>query len=400
MTKGVKAALAAIAGLLRKAGPGWAKIAAGAASMLRSAAATVVSATRAVTSRGAALGWMKLGLGALVCVMLLGGGSVLLWLAAPAETPGDAPTDGETVVFTVAPGATFEQVTDTLVARGLIRRPLLFRAYGRLRRDDRNVRSGTYALAAGTLWVNLLDALVEGRVRMMSVTIPEGFTLPQIAARIAGITELAADTVRARLGGEGAHDRWDLPGPGLEGYLFPDTYLFAGGVPLDAVVGALSERYRSYWTPERRARAAELELSEREVVTLASIIQAEARVFDEMPSISAVYHNRLRIGMLLQADPTVLYALGGHRPRLLFAAIDSVADNPYNTYTQGGLPPGPIGAPGADALDAALYPADADYLYFVANADGSHTFSRTLTEHNRAVARSRREAAGAGPGGA
>ena len=368
--------------------------------MLRSAAATVVSATRAVASRGAALGWMKLGLGAVVCAMLLGGGSVLLWLAAPVETRGDAPAEGDTVVFTVAPGATFEQVTDTLVARGLIRRPLLFRAYGRLRRDDRNVRSGTYALAAGTLWVNLLDALVEGRVRMVSVTIPEGFTLPQIAARIAGITELAADTVRARLGGDGAHDRWDLPGPGLEGYLFPDTYLFAGGVPLDAVVGALSERYRSYWTPERRARAAELELSEREVVTLASIIQAEARVFDEMPSISAVYHNRLRIGMLLQADPTVLYALGGHRPRLLFAAIDSVADNPYNTYTQGGLPPGPIGAPGADALDAALYPADADYLYFVANADGSHTFSRTLTEHNRAVARSRREAAGAGPGGA
>ena len=233
---------------------------------------------------------------------------------------------------------------------------------------------------------------------MVAVTIPEGFTLPRIATRIAGITELPADTVRVRLRGQDAHKRWGLPGPGLEGYLFPDTYLFAGGVPLDAVVEAMRERYRSYWTPAREARATELELSEREVVTLASIIQAEARVSDEMPAISAVYHNRLRIGMLLQADPTVLYALGGHRPRLLFAAMDSVAGHPYNTYTQGGLPPGPIGTPGAAALDAALHPAEVDYLYFVANADGSHTFSRTLAEHNRAVARARRAVAGAGSG--
>lgn len=388
------------AALARKAWYRWAEDALGAAtSTLRRVLGGVAPATRAAIRRGAALGWQKIVAGSAAGVMLVGGASVLIWLAEPVETPGDAPAPGETVVFTVAPGATFGQVTDTLVARGLIRRPLLFRAYGRLRRDERNVRSGTYALDAGTGWASLLDALVEGRVRMVAVTIPEGFTLPRIATRIAGITELPADTVRVRLGGQDAHKRWSLPGPGLEGYLFPDTYLFAGGVPLDAVVEAMSERYRSYWTLAREARAAELELSEREVVTLASIIQAEARISDEMPAISAVYHNRLRIGMLLQADPTVLYALGGHRPRLLFAAMDSVADHPYNTYTQGGLPPGPIGAPGAAALDAALHPAEVDYLYFVADADGSHTFSRTLTEHNRAVARARRVAAGAGPGG-
>lgn len=382
MSRRVNAELEAIAGLVRRVN------------------AAAASAGRSAIRRGAALGWPKIVLGAAACVILLGGVSALLWLAAAAETLGDAPADGETVVFTVASGATFEQITDTLVVRGLIRRPLLFRVYGRLRRDDRNVRSGTYAVDAGTGWASLLDDLVEGRVRMVAVTIPEGFTLPQIATRIADITDLPADTVRARLGGRDDHVRWNLPGPGLEGYLFPDTYLFAGGVPLEAVLEAMSERHLSYWTPERKARAAELGLSEREVVTLASIVQAEVRVPDEMPTISAVYHNRLRIGMRLQADPTVLYALGGHRSRLLFAAIDSVTDNPYNTYSQGGLPPGPIGAPGAAALDAALHPAEVDYLYFVANADGSHTFSRTLTEHNRAVARSRREAAGAGPGGA
>ena len=135
-------------------------------------------------------------------------------------------------------------------------------------------------------------------------------------------------------------------------------------------------------------------MSENELVTLASIIQAEARRVEEMPTISAVYHNRLRLGYRLQADPTVLYALGGHRKRLLFAAIDSVADNPYNTYTQRGLPPGPIAAPGEAAIHAALYPADERYLYFVARPDGSHIFTNSLEEHNRAreVARSKRSA--------
>jgi UPF0755 protein len=157
---------------------------------------------------------------------------------------------------------------------------------------------------------------------------------------------------------------------------------------------AMVERYRAVWTPRRRARLDSLELSEAEVVTLASIVQAEARRSDEMTRIAGVYTNRLRLGMLLQADPTVLYALGGYRERLLFAAIDSVAGHPYNTYTQPGLPPGPIGSPGELAIDAALNPTG-DYLYFVAWPDGSHLFTRSLAEHNEAVGRAR-AAAGQG----
>lgn len=162
---------------------------------------------------------------------------------------------------------------------------------------------------------------------------------------------------------------------------------------MESVIQAMVRRYHQAWTPQRRARLDSLGLSEREVVTLASIVQAEARKQDEMPRIASVYHNRLRRGWLLQADPTVLYALGGYRERLLFAAIDSVADNPYNTYKQPGLPPGPIGAPGDAALQAALYPSEEAFLYFVAWPDGSHVFSRTLAEHNRAVAAARREQA-------
>jgi UPF0755 protein len=132
-------------------------------------------------------------------------------------------------------------------------------------------------------------------------------------------------------------------------------------------------------------------MSEREVVTLASIVQAEAVWSNEMPSISSVYHNRLRTGQALYADPTVLYALGGHRERLLYAAIDSVANNPYNTYRNPGLPPGPIGSPGEQALDAALNPAQTGYFYFVARPDGTHVFTESVDQHNAAKERARRE---------
>lgn len=284
---------------------------------------------------------------------------------------------------------------DALHASGLIRQTGLLRVYGRWKRIDREIRAGTYRFQPGTGWRRILDDLTAGRVTTEAVTIPEGFTLDQIAPRIAAVTGDAPERVAALLADSLDATDWEVPGPGLEGYLFPDTYRFAPGVPLGTVVSSLTGRYRSVWSDAWRARLDSLGMSEGEVVTLASIIQAEARVASEMPIISAVYHNRLRRGMPLQADPTVLYALGGHRPRLLYAAMDSVANHPYNTYTRSGLPPGPIGAPGEAAIRAALFPADTTVLFFVARVDGSHVFSRTLAEHNRAVAEYRRERAAA-----
>jgi UPF0755 protein len=302
-----------------------------------------------------------------------------------------APTDGEPVELTIPQGASFREVVDSLESAGLVTSPRLFRIYSRMRGVDRQVRAGEYTLRIGTPWSRILDDLTEGRVVTESLTVPEGFTLKQMAPRIARITELDPDSVEARLQGDSLGILWDVPGPGLEGYLFPDTYRFAQGASFAEVVGAMVEQYKLSWTAERRERLSALGMSEREVVTLASIVQAEARVIEEMPLISSVFHNRLQRGYLLQADPTVLYALGGSRPRLLYAAMDSVADHPYNTYTHTGLPPGPIGAPGLAALDAALNPADSDLLYFVARTDGTHVFSRTLAEHNRAVAETRRD---------
>lgn len=300
---------------------------------------------------------------------------------------------GDPVEVTVPPGASFGAVVDSLAVRGVVRSPTAFRAFARLRGDDRRVRSGTYVLTPGTRWKEILAILTEGRVVTVPMTVPEGLRLDQIASRIARFVEADSADVLAFLRGDDAAERFAVPGPGLEGYLFPDTYRFAAGVPTQTVVEAMVGRYRRVWTPERRARLDSLGMSEGELVTLASIVQAEARRTAEMPSIASVYHNRLRQGMLLQADPTVLYALGGYRERLLFAAIDSVAENPYNTYTQPGLPPGPIGAPGEEAIEAALHPADEPYLYFVARYDGTHVFSRTLAEHNRAVAATRAERA-------
>ncbi|MCA9737839.1 MAG: endolytic transglycosylase MltG [Gemmatimonadetes bacterium] len=297
---------------------------------------------------------------------------------------------GAAVEVTVPAGSPFVAVVDSLSARGLVDQPLLFRVYARVRGAESQVRSGRYAFRTGDGWARILDDMVAGRVMTVAMTIPEGFTLRQIAPRVAALSEASEDSVQQAFRAADVESVYEVPGPGLEGYLFPDTYRFAAGTPVRAVLDAMTDRYRAFWTPERRARLAALEMSERELVTLASIVQAEARRPDEMPSIASVYHNRLERGWRLEADPTVLYALGGPRARLLYAAIDSVADHPYNTYRQAGLPPGPIGAPGEAALDAALHPAQEPYLFFVARPDGYHTFTRTLSEHNRAKAEAQR----------
>jgi len=306
-------------------------------------------------------------------------------LTAP-ELPG-----GEAVVE-IPQGATLQEAVAILEAEQVVGRPAVFRIYARLRGLDRSVKAGTYRLWRDAPYGEILGILTDGRMVTYPMTIPEGWTLDAMAGRIA--TAAGSDSVTVAEILDGASDSdWDVPGPGLEGYLFPDTYRFAERVGVERVVAAMVHGYHSNWTPERRELLAASGMTEREAVTLASIIQAESGNAREMPTISSVYHNRLRIGMLLQADPTVQYALtesfGGRRSRLLYAAIDSVAEHPYSTYHHPGLPPGPIGAPGAAALNAALAPDSTDYLYFVAGPDGSHIFSRSLREHNNAINRIR-----------
>jgi UPF0755 protein len=280
-------------------------------------------------------------------------------------------------------------VADTLAAHGVIGWPRFFELYVRVKKADSQVKAGTYELPRGAGWSRSLEALVSGRVVTVAVTIPEGWTISQIAGRLAPIAGIPEDSVAQRLLDPALAESLKVPGPNLEGYLFPETYRFAQAVSAETIAAEMVDRYREIWTPERLAALDSLGMTERELVTLASIIQSEARWEDEMPLIAAVFHNRLRRPMRLQADPTVQYALESRQSRLLYSHIDSVADNPYNTYTHDGLPPGPIGSPGISAIDAALKPASVPYLYFVAGDDGRHEFSRTLREHNRAIQRLR-----------
>ena len=304
--------------------------------------------------------------------------------------------EGDSVIVEIPAGATSRVVADILVANDVVNSSGLFHLYVRIRRADRRLKAGTYRLSTGSSMRSALRSLSRGEVETVAMTIPEGFRVRQMAPRIAEVTGATESEVLTSLRDPSLLTRYAVPGPGVEGYLFPDTYRFAQGVTIQAVVEAMISRYSEVWTPERRARLEALEFTEGQIVTLASIVQAEARRVDEMPRISGVYHNRLEAGWLLQADPTVLYALGGYRERLLYAAIDSVEDNPYNTYSNRGLPPGPIGSPGERAIEAALTPEEHDFMYFVAWPDGSHVFTRSLTEHNTAKenARSARERVG------
>jgi UPF0755 protein len=314
----------------------------------------------------------------------------LLCCAVLPVACGSGEGEGEPVRLTVPAGASFSQVADTLSARNVIGGTSLFKLYARLTGAATAVQPGTYAFRPNTSWRRILDDLQAGRVLTARVVVPEAWDLRGIAPRIAAALDMDADTVFFFLTDTAVVTRFEVPGPTLEGYLYPATYTFPLAAPLDTVVATMIATYRRVWTPERRARADSIGLNEREVVTLASIIEKEARQRDEMTTISAVYHNRLRRGQRLEADPTVQYALGEHQQRLLYAHIDSVADNPYNTYRHAGLPPGPIGSPSAQGIDAALRPADVDFLFFVARPDGTHIFTRNFAEHTRARATVRR----------
>jgi len=306
------------------------------------------------------------------------------------SSKGDDPVEETEVV--VPSGATALQVGEALRSAGLVRYPRAFALTARVMGVEESLKAGRYRFARDASYFAMLEQLERGSVETVTLTIPEGFTLRQIGARIAEFTGDSPDSVRRLMADSAFVAELKVPGPTLEGYVFPDTYRFAEDLPARSVVLALVDRYHEFWTLERRAKLKSLGLSERELVTLASIVEKEARVAEERPVIAGVYWNRIQRGMLLQADPTVQYALGGEpRERLLYADIDSVAGHPYNTYTQPGLPPGPIASPGEAALDASLSPADVPYLYFVARPDGSHEFTRTNREHINAKNRIRAE---------
>lgn len=313
---------------------------------------------------------------------------VVAALSGIAVACGSAP-DGPAIRVIVPRGASFATATDSLKAKGMVGAPTLFRVYARLKGDDRNIKPGTYLLKRGTSWGDILSALNGGRGLVNTVTIPEGFSLSRIVPLLAQRLGVPVDSVNAAVRDSTLIARLGIPTPTVEGYVFPDTYAFPEGTTARQAVDEMVKRFEREWKQEWTAILPGLARNRHDIVTLASIIEKEARKPEERSVIAAVYLNRIRKGMLLQADPTVQYALGKHTPRVLYKDLE--IDSPYNTYRNPGLPPGPIASPGAASLAAALFPAKVPYLYFVAYPDGHHEFRRTITEHEAAVrdARSR-----------
>jgi UPF0755 protein len=284
---------------------------------------------------------------------------------------------------TIPKGASFRVAAESLAAHGLVASPRLFGFYANLRGRDRSMRYGTYMLARGTSWNELLDDLRRGKGIVHAVTIPEGYDLSQIVPLLAAVLDVSRDSLEVAVRDSALRHSLDVPTPSLEGYLFPDTYIFPDRVSAHEAVAAMVHRFQQLWKPEWDARADSLKLSRHDVITLASIVEREVRRREEGPVVAAVYLNRLKSRMPLQADPTVTYALGKRPGRVYYR--DLRINSPYNTYKVLGLPPGPIGSPGLASITATLHPAKVPYRFFVAHPDGHHEFRTTYREHLEAI---------------
>jgi UPF0755 protein len=288
------------------------------------------------------------------------------------------------VTVTIPRGATFDAAVDSLVARGVITSPGPFRAYARSAGLPGALKSGVYALPPSAAWRHVVAALKSGRGVEVRFTVREGLTAAEVAQAAERQLRIARDSFLAALADPAVREGLELPdGASAEGYLFPTTYVVP--VHLDArdLVRLMTREFTAHWRPAWTRRLDSLDLTRHELVTLASIVEAEVRYAPDREFVSAVYHNRLRRGMRLQADPTVLYAHGRRLPRVWERHLQ--IRSPYNTYLHAGLPPGPIGQPGTASLQAALYPKAVGYLYFVAQADGKHVFSETYSQHLAAI---------------
>jgi UPF0755 protein len=294
---------------------------------------------------------------------------------------------------TLPPGASFSAVTDTLAAHGVVGSRFWFKLIARVRGADRSVRAGVYQFAPGLSPWKVLDILQAGDEVAARFTVPEGLTIPEVSALAQQKLGIPADSVlRAARDSAAATATLGFPVRSFEGFLRPETYSLRLGTTATELVRVMAEGFKSAWKAEWDTRLDSMGWTQAQLVTFASIVEGEARADDERETIAGVYHNRLRIGMALQADPTVQYAIflatGKRKPRLF--TRDYQFRSPYNTYLNRGLPPGPVNSPSRRSLEASLYPAKVPYLYFVAGPDGRHLFSRTYDEHLRSIARVRR----------
>jgi UPF0755 protein len=326
-------------------------------------------------------------------IVLAIGGAGALWVRTTAVRPVDHPS-GERII-TIEPGTGTQAIIARLAEAGIVHHPTALKIYLKLTGRGGALKAGDYKFPSPISPLQAIGKIERAEVVLERVTIPEGFNRFEIAETLAAKTGKATvDEFLKLTEDQTAIEQIAPTVRDLEGYLFPDTYNYTAKTTPEELVRAMVSRFEEVFTPEWMTRASELGLTVNQVVTLASMIEEEARVPDERPLVASVFMNRLKRGMPLASDPTFIYAAvlahdydgnpnqPRHRMRL----------SPYNTYLVPGLPPGPISSPGRASLEAALYPAKSDYLYFVVNGtSGRHKFSRTAAEHDEAVNEYRRQ---------
>jgi UPF0755 protein len=299
------------------------------------------------------------------------------------RTPGNS--EPAEVVIEVPVGMSVSALSELLHGQGLVRSAGKFRWLVRFKGAARQIKAGEYQLSTGVRPGELLNKIIRGEVRLHQITFPEGYTLNQMAELLEASTLVNAERFIAAATDPPFVRSLGIPATSLEGYLFPDTYRFARGLPVETVLRSFVTMFNQHFGPVQEEQARKLGFTRHQVVILASVVEKETAAAEERALIAGVFFNRLRRRIRLQSDPTVIYGLRNFDGNLTRAHLQK--DTPYNTYTRRGLPIGPICNPGAASIQAVLNPTSTPYLYFVAKKDGTHHFSTNLVEHNAAVLR-------------
>lgn len=294
--------------------------------------------------------------------------------------PGE---DATPVIVEFPQGVSFYQIAKSLEEKGIIRNFEDFTFLAKLRGSTKKIRAGEYEFSLAMRAYDVLVKMEKGLVVKRPVTIPEGFNIREIADLLEKKGVSQRDRFIAMANDKGFLLSIGLEGTSAEGFLFPDTYQFFKGMTEEAMISTMVSQFKEVFTDELTMKTREAGLSMMEVVTLASIVEKETGAAEERPRIAGVFMNRLRKKIPLQSDPTVIYGIKEFNGNL--TRKDLMTETPYNTYRIKGLPAGPISNPGIDSIKAVLYPEKVDYVYFVSKKDGTHHFSKTLSEHNRAV---------------
>ncbi len=308
-------------------------------------------------------------------------GGAYLWMKSFITTPANV--NGTPIVFSVSSGQGMATIAKNLKAAGLITDDLRFKLYARYKKSSTRVKTGEYDLSPSLPPEKILSALIAGKVKLYRITVPEGLNMEQTALLVQEKGYCSAQQFLTLCKNSAFIQELGLPGNTIEGYLYPETYLFPKHTSCKRLIKRMVGTYKKVFTQKWQARASELGLTSHEIVTLASIIEKETGNAAERPLIASVFHNRLKKNMRLESDPTVIYGVDDYHGRIRYKHLRR--RTPYNTYQIKGLPAGPIANPGAKAIEAALYPAKSNFLFFVSKNDSTHKFSTTLKEHNQAV---------------